>query len=274
MTSRAKPRFTSRHSNSQPTNQDNQSTDTVLQKWAGDQLSRTTWVNMMLKKAAQVFVWKQLVTSGTVPIQRSGQTAVFSADHGVEHFNGHNKGSWRSPSERAREQLTIHATGATPSATTSTATHGGYPSGPSSALTAPSHASPRSAMDALGEHAGMYKCSPDSIEAEDLEFLNFFLDGIENTHVQEKYRKKCSDSGRLFIRIIMKEIEDDDESLTTEDVVDAKMKAILSGGLSEATYDCYVTTVGQYEAWHDTREDHNRIPDGRFPQDFSSLLAA
>ena len=96
MTSRAKPRFTSRRSNSQPTNQDNQSTDTVLQKWAGDQLSRTTWVNMMLKKAAQVFVWKQLVTSGTVPIQRSGQTAVFSANHGVEHFNGHNKGSWRT----------------------------------------------------------------------------------------------------------------------------------------------------------------------------------
>ena len=55
-------------------------------------------------------------------------------------------------------------------------------------------------MDALGEHAGMYKCSPDSIEAEDLEFLNFFLDGIANAHVQEKYRKKCSDSGRHEVR--------------------------------------------------------------------------
>ena len=66
MTSRAKPRFTSRRSNSQPTNQDSQSTDTVIQKWAGDQLSRTTWFNVMLKKAAQVFEWKQLVTSGTV----------------------------------------------------------------------------------------------------------------------------------------------------------------------------------------------------------------
>ena len=72
MTSRAKPRFTSRRSNSQPTNQDSQSTDTVIQKWAGDQLSRITWFNVMLKKAAQVFEWKQLVTSGTVPITKSG----------------------------------------------------------------------------------------------------------------------------------------------------------------------------------------------------------
>ena len=64
MTSRAKPRFTSRRSRSQPTDQEASSTDTVIQKWAGDQLSRTTWFNVMLKKAAQVFEWKQLVTSG------------------------------------------------------------------------------------------------------------------------------------------------------------------------------------------------------------------
>ena len=67
MTSRAKPRFTSRRSRSQPTDQEAAGTDTVIQKWAGDQLSRTTWFNVMLKKAAQVFEWKQLVTSGTVP---------------------------------------------------------------------------------------------------------------------------------------------------------------------------------------------------------------
>ena len=82
---------------------------------------------------------------------------------------------------------------------------------PSSASAIPT-ASPRSAMDVLGEHAGMYKCAPDSIEAEDLEFLNFFLDGIANAHVQEKYRKKCPDSGRQFIRVIVGEIDDDDPS--------------------------------------------------------------
>ena len=162
MTSRAKPRFTSRRSRSQPTDQETTGTDTVIQKWAGDQLSRTTWFNVMLKKAAQVFEWKQLVTSGTVPITKSGQTAVFSAEHGVEHFNGLNKGSWRSPSTRAREQLKITGVAAPAThAATSPATHGGYPGMPSSASAVP-NASPRSAMDVLGEHAGMYKCAPDS----------------------------------------------------------------------------------------------------------------
>ena len=47
MTSRAKPRFTSRRSRSQPTDQETTGTDTVIQKWAGDQLSRTTWFNVM-----------------------------------------------------------------------------------------------------------------------------------------------------------------------------------------------------------------------------------
>ena len=43
----------------------------------------------------------------------------------------------------------------------------------------------------------------------------------------------------------MQEMEDDGSSLTAEDTVEARMRAILTGGLSEATYECYSTVVDE-----------------------------
>ena len=88
-------------------------------------------------------------------------------------------------------------------------------------------------LSILGDHASEYKLAPDLIEEKDLAFFNFFADGISNPRLKNHYKKACSDSGRQFIAIFIQEMDDDGSSLTAEDTVEARMRAILAGGLAE-----------------------------------------
>ena len=107
--------------------------------------------------------------------------------------------------------------------------HGGYPGTPSA--TAPPTTRP-TPLSNLGDHAAEYKLAPNLIEEKDLSFFNFFADGISNPRLKNHYKKTCSDSGRLFIATFIREMDDDGSSLTAEDTVEARMRAILAGGLA------------------------------------------
>lgn len=207
--------------------------------WAGDQVSRAPWFNARLKEAADVFEYKTLVKHGTVSTPR-GETACFSPEHAMEHLTKANVGDWRKPNLTMRQPYTTSGLAATTPSMTAT-THRGYPGTPSSS--APPTRS--SLLSILGDHASEYKLAPDLIEERDLQFFNFFADSISNPRLKNHYKKVCSDSGRQFITTCMQEMEDDGSSLTAEDTVEARMRAILTGGLSEATYECYSTVVDE-----------------------------
>ena len=146
-------------------------------EWGGDQVSRGAWFNAKLKNAADVYEYKTLCFFGTVSTTR-GKTAVFSAEHALNHLQKIGVGTWREPSEAKRKPFDPSSCGATsPSVTSTPSVHGGYPSvTPTSAAPAPKP----SALSALGEYADQYQIAADTIEEKDLDFLNYtyFLDGM------------------------------------------------------------------------------------------------
>ena len=104
---------------------------------------------------------------------------------------------------------------------------------------------------ALGEAAEGYQISPETIEQEDQRYLNFFLDAIEGNRLRESWKRKSEQSGRKFVVIMLREMNDNDTSLTAEETVTARMKAILDGGLYEASFACFLEVTGAYEDWND-----------------------
>ena len=71
-------------------------------------------------------------------------------------------------------------------------------------------------QNALGELADGYRISPDTIDKKDLEFLNSFLERIDNVRLREYWRKKSDKSGRKFIVVMLAELEKSGSSLTAE----------------------------------------------------------
>ena len=79
---------------------------TELQTWNGGQATRAAWFNLRIKAAQKDFGFVQLNESATVAgSDLKGFVAVFSPAHGLEHAHGQNKGSFRSPNMRMREDL-------------------------------------------------------------------------------------------------------------------------------------------------------------------------
>ena len=85
-----------------------------------------------------------------------------------------------------------------------------------------------------------------------MEFLNFFLDDIDNPFVRNKYKLLAKDNGNDFIDIMTKEIQDDEVSMLVEDTTEEEMKLILDEGMSEISWDEYTRVTGRYEEWNDT----------------------
>ena len=203
-------------------------------EWGGDQVSRGAWFNAKLKGAADVFEYKTLCFYGTVSTSR-GKTAVFSTEHALNHLQKVGIGTWREPNEAKRKPFDPASCGATPSSVSaSPSVHGGYP-GTTPTVQTPK---PPSSLAALGEYAEQYQIAADIIEEKDLAFLNYFLDGMTNTHLKQKYKRLSNDSGRNFIRVFQEEMEADGISMSAEDTVEAYMRAILEAGMPEATYAC------------------------------------
>ena len=79
-------------SNTRQTDSDKSILQSTAAEWGGDQVSRAAWFNTKLKHAADTFEFKTLCLYGTVPTSR-GKTAVFSAEHAMEHLQKVNIGS-------------------------------------------------------------------------------------------------------------------------------------------------------------------------------------
>ena len=56
-------------------------------------------------------------------------------------------------------------------------------------------------------------------------------------------------------------MDENEVSFTSENTVQAKMQAILAGGLSEATMECLNNLINDYELWHDALAV--KIPDAQ-----------
>ena len=85
----------------------------------------------------------------------------------------------------------------------------------------------------------------------DSQYLNEFLDGIPNERLKKQWSDSAQGSGRKFVVLFQQEMDDTEVSFTSENTVQAKMQAILAGGLSEATMECLNNLINDYELWHD-----------------------
>ena len=156
--------------------------------WNGGQSLQMGWLNLRLKEAESDFDFCQLSESGSVTLDRSGLVAVFTPEHARDHATGANKGTMRNPNMRMREDLTRFQTA--PASPSSTTTHGGYPTPGAPTVPTTTVKPPTMLQNALGELADGYKLSAESIEKADLNYLNFFLEGISNARMSDMWGKR------------------------------------------------------------------------------------
>ena len=218
-----------------------QSATRDIDMWNGGQSLQMGWLNLRLKEAESDFDFCQLSESGSVTLDRSGLVAVFTPEHARDHATGANKGTMRNPNMRMREDLTRFQTA--PASPSSTTTHGGYPT--PGAPTVPTTVKPPTMLqNALGELADGYKLSAESIEKADLNYLNFFLEGISNARMSgvqssefilvkmsDMWKKKSDRSGRKFVVTMLAEMRKSGSSLTSEDTIDTRMRLVITNGL-------------------------------------------
>ena len=56
------------------------------------------------------------------------------------------------------------------------------------------------------DYASNFIVAPHIIDDVDLEFLNYWLERIEDLEIRISYREKCDGSGRKFVRIFAAEL--------------------------------------------------------------------
>ena len=234
-------------------------------EWYGDDMHRGPWLRKRTRAAETNHTFRTLCESATVTNSR-GQVAVYSVAHAKEHLEGRNRGTFLEPNMRARENLAAGNT-QSPSAPGAT-THGGYPT-PSptantaaaqtyaSAVTTSGSGRVLSQLEAeLGQHASNYVIAPGLIEEADHSFLANFTDHIANERLCRQWQRQTllegQPSGRNFIKMFLEDMDGQETSMTTEHTVQSKMDLIQKAGLSEATMDCFLATIEEFELWNDT----------------------
>ena len=234
-----------------------------ISTWDGGQATQAAWFNLKLHEAQDDFGFVQLNKSATVAgSQLRGIVAVFSPAHGLEHARQENVGTFRKPNMRQREDLSTYRA----STAHGTSSHGGYPT-----PTPTSSAKTPSILDAaMGDLASSYKIAAEVIEEEDLRYLNHFLDSITSERLRRRWKTKANQSGRLFVTQMLSEMEENGVTLTAEDTVAARMKAILEGGLAEATFSCFLDVTGAYEDWNEVLE--TPIPEATRAHSYKKLI--
>ena len=75
-------------------------------QWNGAQLHRASWFNAKIKEAKNTYRFIQLVMYSTIPIPKSGATAVYNDEHACDHHFEQNVGSWAAPCKRRRTTVT------------------------------------------------------------------------------------------------------------------------------------------------------------------------
>ena len=95
----------------------------------------------------------------------------------------------------------------------------------------------------------------------DSQYLNEFLDGIPNERLKKQWSDAAQGSGRRFVVRFQQEMDENEVSFTSENTVQAKMQAILAGGLGEATMECLNNLINDYELWHNALAV--KIPDAQ-----------
>ena len=249
------------------------------EEWNGGQVDRAPWLNRLLHIAEGSFEYITLTRTATVSMSK-GAIAVFSIEHAKEHLATTGTGTFRKPNMRLREDLSqmYNAPPATTPAPPPPASmsHGGYPltppsvpPAPAAGTSAPTYASalssgrPQTLMEMeLGVDAARnYIIAPHVIEEADLGYLNFFLDRITNERLRKHWAKASANSGRAFVKVFLEEMADEEMSMTAENTVQAKIDAIVRGGLGEATMECLMNSMESYENWADVLD--TPVPDAK-----------
>ena len=170
----------------------------------------------------------------------------------------------------SRTSASYAAAAATPAAAPAAAASPSTATAPA----APSGSTPRRPKleDQLGEDASQYKKVPDLIDEAFLEFLNFFLDDIDNAFVRNKYKLKAKDNGNDFIDIMLAEIKQDEVSMLVEDTTEEEMKLILEEGMREISWTEFTRVTGRYEEWNDTLDADAFVDDRKRAHRFRKML--
>ena len=218
-------------------------------KWNGDQLHRASWFYAKVKEAKNTFRFIQLVMYSTVPVLKSGTTAVYNDEHACDHAYEQNVGTWSAPCTRRRTSSSLSATahtatmrptdGPIPEAAAATAT----PAATTTSASAPSAAPPTTPAPSTSATPG------DDTRRSNLKKLL----GEDAFH------------RHTFIDILVDEIKQDKVSILVEDTTENEMKLILKEGLKEISWDEFTQVTGRYEEWNDTLDDdcYHRRPQAR-----------
>ena len=96
-------------------------------QWNGAQLHRASWFNAKIKEAKNTYRFIQLVMYSTIPIPKSGATAVYNDEHACDHHFEQNVGSWAAPCKRRRTTATAASAAAASTTPGSLRPHGPIP---------------------------------------------------------------------------------------------------------------------------------------------------
>ena len=234
--------------------------------WDGGQVQRTPWFFKKLAKLQEVFKFKLFCVSACVSIPNKGQIAVYSVEHAKAHRNGELKGTIREPCMWVPSSTSVPVV-----VPTSTPAHGGYPGTPTpppaptatyANVTANTAATttgrPLTPLEReLGDAASGYVIAPYACEEVDSELLEFFLTDIDNDRLVKIWRKRCtngtdgSSRGRTFIVEMMRDIANDEISMTGENTIQSRIDLIVRSGLNEASLPELFYMMDIYEAWTD-----------------------
>ena len=204
------------------------------------------------------YATRTLIEYNVVVMPKSGNIAVFSTEHAVEHAHGTNKGTARAPNMRTRVDLLtspVQQAGTPTPVPPLIGGSAGHPA-PTPSAVPPSTSAPASKPtteieDALGvEGAKRYRIAPEMIEEAQLDLLNFFLDDMVGDRLADTWRQKCNDSGNEFIAKFITHMTTRATSVTAEETIETAMRSMLERGLlgyGDVSYTSYLEFTGEYD---------------------------
>ena len=285
--------------------------DDEFEIWNGTALTKAVWFFQhlrLLPERRKAFV--QLCRTGTAYTDKGSKIAVYHPEHAREYLNDELsvgsleepfagfRGSWgaiaATPEAPAAAPYSPLPSEAAPSAADAEASESGAAG--SGALPTPglsvalltiaerlaehpavsgSSSAPKTALTrTLGvDYASNFIVASHIIDDVDLEFLNYWLERIEDLEIRISYREKCDGSGRKFVRIFAAELAKAAVGQTTGTAITKHISNVLKAGIAPRVRDFNrVTQI--CNAWNRALPVGKRKDEALMVEQFKELVIA
>jgi hypothetical protein len=285
--------------------------DDEFEIWNGTALTKAVWFFQhlrLLPERRKAFV--QLCRTGTAYTVKGSKIAVYHPEHAREYLNDELsvgsleepfagfRGSWgaiaATPEAPAAAPYSPLPPEAAPSAadaeaSESAAAGSGAPPTPGLSVAlltiaerlaehpavSGSSSAPKNALTrTLGvDYASNFIVAPHVIDDVDLEFLNYWLERIEDLEIRISYREKCDGSGRKFVRIFAAELAKAAVGQTTGTAITKHISNVLKAGIAPRVRDFNrVTQI--CNAWNRALPVGKRKDEALMVEQFKELVIA